>query len=85
MNDGTTTEWNDEDATSYDPVKIAEIRAREIANEAVASLCGLVLRRLQEDHPTRSMERNAMEDVLDARLSEIFGEALQQFSKEATT
>jgi len=71
-----------DDGSEYDAVKIAEIRAREIARETVASLCGLVLRRLQDDRPTRSMERNAMEDVLDERLSTIFGEALQQFSKE---
>lgn len=57
--------------------------AERAAREAVASLCGLVLRRLQEEHPSRSMERNAMEDVLDERLSEIFGEALQQFTKPA--
>lgn len=65
---------------------LTEERAREIAREealaAVASLSGLVMRRLQEDHPTRSFERNAMEDVLDRRLSEIFGEALQQFTDD---
>lgn len=59
-----------------------EIRAiaREEAEKAVASLSGLVLRRLQQEHLTRSGERNMMEDVLDERLSEIFGEALQQFT-----
>lgn len=54
--------------------------AKQEAAAAVASLAGLVMRRLQEEHPTRSFERNAMEDVLDERLSEIFGEALQQFT-----
>lgn len=54
--------------------------AQEESKKAVASLSGLVLKRLQEDHLTRSFDRNAMEDVLDARLSEIFGEALQQYS-----
>jgi hypothetical protein len=53
------------------------------ARAAVASLCGLVLRRLQEDKLSRSPDRNAMEDVLDERLSAIFGEALQQFSSPA--
>lgn len=62
----------------------SEVRAiaQEEAARAVASLSGLVMRRLQEDHFTRSGERNAMEDVLDDRLSEIFGEALEQFSKK---
>lgn len=69
-----------EDGSEYDAAKVAELRAREIAREAVASLCGLVLRRLQDDAPSRSSERNTMEDVLDERLSVIFGEALQQFS-----
>lgn len=63
-----------------DEDKIREI-AHEEAQMAVASLAGLVLRRLQEEHLTRSFERNAMEDVLDKRLSEIFGEALQQFTQ----
>lgn len=58
----------------------ARVIAREEAHIAVASLAGLVLRRLQEEHLTRSPDRNAMEDVLDQRLSEIFGEALQQFT-----
>ena len=55
--------------------------AREEAQAAVASLSGLVLRRLQEEHLTRSPNRNAMEDVLDERLSEIFGEALRQYTR----
>jgi len=54
--------------------------AREESEKAVASLSGLVLRRLQEEHFSRSPDRNTMEDVLDERLSEIFGEALQQFT-----
>lgn len=67
--------------TTYMPTE-EQIRAiaREEAAAAVASLSGLVLRRLQEEHLTRSIERNAMEDVLDDRLSEIFGEALKQYS-----
>ena len=54
--------------------------AKEEADKAVASLSGLVMRRLQQEHLTRSNERNIMEDILDERLSEIFGEALQQFT-----
>lgn len=59
-----------------------EVRAiaKEEAEKAVASLSGLVLRRLQTEHLTRSPDRNIMEDVLDERLSEIFGEALQQYT-----
>jgi hypothetical protein len=60
----------------------AEVKA--IARGEIASLAGLVLRRLQEEHFTRSIERNAMEDVLDERLSEIFGEALRDFGDTKT-
>lgn len=51
--------------------QLVDERARIVAAEQVASLCGLVLRRLQEvprpDH-----------DPLLAALREVFGEALQQ-------
>lgn len=45
-------------------------RAREIAREEVASLCGMILRRLQDfDH-----------GAVDQRdLSRVFGEALRDF------
>lgn len=59
-----------------------DARARAIADEAVASLCGLVLRRLQDDRLTRSAQRNQTEDIVDEILSGIFGEALQQFSQK---
>jgi ABC-type transporter MlaC component len=52
--------------------------ARDEAQKTMASLAGLVLRRLQEEHLSRSPDRNAMEDTIDARLSEIFGEVLAQ-------
>ena len=56
---------------------------REIARAEVASLCGLVLRRLQDhDSPTRSFERNAATDELQSTLNAIFGEALADFSGE---
>lgn len=47
------------------PADIADVErlSRLIAREEIASLCGLVLRRLQDEHPSRMMERNAMEDV----------------------
>jgi hypothetical protein len=59
---------------------MTEEEVRRIARDEIASLSGLVLRRLQDDRPTRSFERNMMEDVLDERLSSIFGEALADFS-----
>lgn len=49
--------------------------AREIAREEIASLSGLMLRRLQEMGPTRSNERNMAVEIL----SELFGEALRDF------
>lgn len=49
---------------------------REIARAEVASLCGLVLRRLQDEGPTRLIEHNVLVDVL----SGIFGEGLKDFS-----
>jgi hypothetical protein len=55
---------------------LATVRqAREIARAEVASLCGLVLRRLQDEGPTRSFERNATVDILES----LFGEALHDF------
>lgn len=53
--------------------------ARAIAREEIASLAGLVLRRAQEEHSTRSFERNAADDVVRERLASIFGEALADF------
>jgi hypothetical protein len=71
---------NAKDFPTYRPLDeiIREI-AREIAREEIASLSGLVLRRAQENHPTRSFERNAADEVVTERLAEIFGEALRDF------
>ena len=57
-----------------------EVRAiaAEEADRAIASLAGLVLKRLQLDRLSRDPARNTAEDVLDERLSEIFGEVLAQ-------
>ena len=57
-----------------------EARAREIAREEVASLSGMMLRRLQDMGPTRSPERNMAVEIL----SELFGEALADFGGSAT-
>ena len=54
-------------------------QVRAIAREEIASLAGLVLRRLQEEHPTRSFERNMADDAVVARLNGIFGEVLADF------
>ena len=54
--------------------------AHQEAKEIVASLCGLVLRRAQEVQLSRLNERNIAEEVVQERLSEIFGEALQQYT-----
>lgn len=55
-------------------------RIHQIARSEIASLCGLVLRRLQDEHPTRSFERNQTDDIVRDRLNVIFGEALADFS-----
>lgn len=52
-----------------------ENEIRRIAREEIASLSGLVLRRLQDEGPTRSLERNMAVEVM----SSIFGEALRDF------
>jgi hypothetical protein len=49
----------------------------------VAQLCGLVLRRLQDDVGVPGELANDETNVTVADLSKIFGEALQQFSKES--
>lgn len=52
-----------------------EQHMRQIARDEVASLAGLMLRRLQDEGPTRSMERNATVDILQR----LWGEALRDF------
>lgn len=51
-------------------------------NAAVASLCGLVLRRLQDDVGVPGIRDTDDTAVTVSDLSAIFGEALQQFSVE---
>jgi hypothetical protein len=55
-----------------------EIRkiAREEARREVSSLAGLMMRRLQDETPTRSGERNFAVDVMQS----LWGEALADFS-----
>lgn len=55
--------------------------AREVAREEVASLSAMMLRRLQDMGPTRSNERNMAVEIL----SELFGEALADFSGRTDT
>lgn len=73
------TEWTP-DLTDQQIKAVAPGVARRVAREEIASLAGLVLRRLQEQHPTRSFERNAADDIVRERLSAIFAEALADFS-----
>jgi hypothetical protein len=55
--------------------------AKKKDNAAVASLCGLVLRRLQDDvGVTGTIADDTPVTVAD--LSKIFGEALEQFTRE---
>lgn len=63
-----------------------EVRIREIVREEIASMAALVLRRTQLDqaHLTRSIERNAADDVVREHLAEIFGEVLSDFSRSAS-
>lgn len=65
-----------------DPHMEEQIReiAKDEARKAVASLSGLVMRRSQEARLTRLGERNVATDVVNDKLAEIFGEALQQFT-----
>lgn len=53
---------------------------RKIAREEIASLSGMMLRRLQDMGPTRSMERNMAVEIL----SELFGEALKDFGDSSS-
>jgi len=55
--------------------------AKKKDNAAVASLCGLVLRRLQDDV---GVQGTIADDtpVTVSDLSKIFGEALEQFTRE---
>lgn len=54
--------------------------ARQVAREEVASLAGLILRRLQEEGLSRSPERNHTVEVLNR----VFGEALNDFGGTQT-
>lgn len=49
---------------------------------AVASLCGLVLRRLQDDVGVHGVAEQDNTAVTVSDLSKIFGEALEQFTRE---
>jgi len=49
--------------------------------DAVASLCGLVLRRLQDDVGVTGVGDEDHTPVTVSDLRKIFGEALEQFSK----
>jgi hypothetical protein len=62
---------------AYEDVPFDEMddHIRAIAREEVASLSALVLRRLQEQGPTRSPDRNMAVEVMN----EVFGEALRDF------
>lgn len=65
-----------ETTESPDPIAVqmaaVERRAREIAREEVASLCGLVLRRMQDDP----------REPLAQKLVGAFAEALNDFGKD---
>lgn len=50
--------------------------AREVAREEIASFSGMVLGRLSHMGPTRSPDRNMVVETL----SQLFGEALKDFS-----
>lgn len=50
-------------------------RMREIAREEIASMAGMVLRRLQDMGPTRSPDRNMAVELA----SEVWGEVLRDF------
>jgi hypothetical protein len=52
-----------------------DIIARRAARDEIASLAGLMLRRLQDMGPTRSPDRNMAVEIL----SELFGEVLKDF------
>lgn len=58
-----------------------KVSKEDAANAAVASLCGLVLRRLQDQVGVPGVTTADETPVTVSDLSEIFGEALQQFSK----
>jgi len=57
------------------------LEARVIAREEIASLAALAMRRLQEDHFTRSNERNLAAEVAKGLLASFWGEVLNDFGK----
>jgi len=57
-----------------EPVEI-DARVREIVREEIASLSGMMLRRLQDMGPTRSFERNMAVEIL----TQMWGEALRDY------
>lgn len=73
MNESTQAVFTEEQIRSI---------ARDEAGKTMASLAGLVLRRLQDDRLTRSPVNNIAEDVVDRVFSEIFGEVLQQYGND---
>ena len=57
------------------PIDEMDSHIREIAREEIASLAGMMLRRLQDEGPTRSFERNFAVEIQ----TKLWGEALRDF------
>lgn len=60
---------------------MTEDEVRRIVREEIASLCGLVLRRTQDETLTRSNERNMADEATRGFIAHVFGEALEDFSR----
>lgn len=61
---------------------MTEAEVRVIVREEIASLCGLVLRRTQDETLTRSMDRNMADEATRGFIAHVFGEALKDFSDD---
>lgn len=58
---------------------LSEERVREIVRDEIASLAGLAMRRLQDEHFTRSFERNAATDAAKQVAGHLWGEVLAEY------
>lgn len=61
---------------------MTEDEVREIVRQEIASLAGLAMRRLQDEHFTRSMERNLATDAAQQVVGHLWGEVLAEYGGE---
>lgn len=61
---------------------MTEDEVRAIVREEIASLAGLAMRRLQDEHFTRSFERNMATDAAKEVAGHLWAEVLAEYGED---